>query len=114
MEDDVLLRSLVIEVLTANGYSVHAVEKLEELEVILQRTARCALLLTDVVMPKFSGPEVAKRVAQHWPGIKVLFMSGYTTNAIVHHGVLDEGIFFLQKPFTPTALAAKVREALDA
>jgi two-component system, cell cycle sensor histidine kinase and response regulator CckA len=65
-------------------------------------------------MPKMSGPEVAKRVAQHWPGIKVLFMSGYTTNAIVHHGVLDEGIFFLQKPFTPTALAAKVREALDA
>jgi two-component system, cell cycle sensor histidine kinase and response regulator CckA len=114
MEDDVLLRSLVIEVLTANGYSVHAVEKLEELEAILQRTARCALLLTDVVMPKMSGPEVAKRVAQHWPGIRVLFMSGYTTNAIVHHGVLDEGIFFLQKPFTPTALAAKVREALDA
>ncbi len=114
MEDDELLRQLVVEVLTARGYTVDAVEKPGELDVILQKSARCDLLLTDVVMPKLNGPELAKRVLQNWPGIKVLYMSGYTTNSIVHHGVLDEGLFFLQKPFTPSALAKKVREVLDA
>jgi len=114
MEDDVLLRRLTADILTAHGYVVHAVEKAEELEAFIQRTAECDLLLTDVIMPKMSGPELAKRVTQHWPGIRVLYMSGYTTNAIVHHGVLNEGLFFLQKPFMPAALAAKVREVLDA
>jgi PAS domain S-box-containing protein len=114
MEDDRLVQGLVVEVLTARGYTVHAVQKTEELESVIQQTAACDLLLTDVVMPKTSGPEIARRVSQRWPRIKVLFMSGYTTNAIVHHGVLDEGLFFLQKPFTPAALAAKVREVLDA
>ena len=114
VEDDVLLRNLAVDVLTANGYTVQAIEKPEHLETVLQDTAACDLLLTDVVMPKMSGPELAKRVTRHWPGIRVLYMSGYTTNAIVHHGVLDEGLFFLQKPFTPGALTAKVREVLDA
>jgi two-component system, cell cycle sensor histidine kinase and response regulator CckA len=114
MEDDVLLRRLAADILASHGYAVQAVEKLEELEPLLQHTAECDLLLTDVVMPKINGPELAKRVALHWPRIKVLYMSGYTTNAIVHHGVLNEGLFFLQKPFTPAALAAKVREVLDA
>jgi len=114
VEDDVLLRHLALDILTARGYSVQVVEKPEELESVIQNTAKCDLLLTDVVMPKLNGPELAKRVAQHWPGIKVLYMSGYTTDAIVHHGVLNEGLFFLQKPFTPAALTAKVREVLDA
>jgi PAS domain S-box-containing protein len=114
VEDDVLLRNLAVDILTARGYTVQTVEKPEDLEPVIQRTAKCDLLLTDVVMPKLNGPELAKRVAQHWPGIKVLYMSGYTTNAIVHHGVLNEGLFFLQKPFTPAALTAKVREVLDA
>jgi two-component system, cell cycle sensor histidine kinase and response regulator CckA len=114
MEDDELLRQLVVEVLTAVGYAVHAVEKPAELDAILQKDAPCDLLLTDVIMPKLDGPQLAKRVLPQWPGIKVLYMSGYTTDAIVHHGVLDEGLFFLQKPFTPTLLAAKVREVLDA
>src|SRR5271157_112334 len=114
LEDDVLLRNLAVDILTAHGYSVQAVEKPEELESVIQNTVKCDLLLTDVVMPKLNGPELAKRVAHHWPGIKVLYMSGYTTNAIVHHGVLNEGLFFLQKPFTPAALTAKVREVLDA
>jgi DNA-binding NtrC family response regulator len=64
-------------------------------------------------MPGIKGPELAARISAHWPGIKVLYMSGYTTNAIVHHGVLDEGLSFLQKPFSPSALAAKVREVLN-
>jgi len=113
VEDDVLLRGLAVDVLTAHGYTVETVDKPEQLDAILQQVAKCDLLVTDVVMPKMNGPELAKRVAQHWPAVKVLYMSGYTTNAIVHHGVLDEGLFFLQKPFLPAALAAKVREVLD-
>ena len=113
VEDDEIVRCLVIEILTANGYTVQSIEKLEELEAVLQYAAECALLLTDVVMPKMNGPELATRVARRWPGIKVLYMSGYTTEAIAHRKVLDEGIDFLQKPFTPATLAAKVREALD-
>ena len=114
VEDDVHLRGLVLDILTTRGYVVEVVEKAEELQSVIQRAPECDLLLTDVIMPKINGPELARRVAQHWPRIKVLYMSGYTTNAIVHHGVLDEGLFFLQKPFLPAALAAKVREVLDA
>lgn len=96
------------------GYIVQVMEKPEDLQAKLEHMPECALLLTDVVMPKLNGWEVAERVAHHWPRIKILYMSGYTTDAIVHHGVLHEGRFFLQKPFTPTALVIKVREVLDA
>ena len=73
------------------------------------------LLLTDVVMPQHERPRARRAArARFGPGMKVLFMSGYTDDAIVHHGVLDAGIAFLQKPFTPDALAQKVREVLDA
>src|SRR4029453_2394336 len=71
------------------------------------------LLLTDVVMPETSGKEVAERLRTLRPGIKVLFMSGYTDEAIVHHGVLDAEVEFIQKPFAPLALAKKVREVID-
>ena len=71
------------------------------------------LLLTDVVMPETSGKEVAERLNQIVPGINVLFMSGYTDEVIVHHGVLDSNVEFIQKPFTPMALWKKVREVLD-
>jgi len=114
VEDDALLRNLAVDVLSARGYTVSTVEKPEDLESVLERTAECDLLLTDVIMPRMNGPELAKRVAQRWPRIKVLYMSGYTSDAIVHHGVLNEGLYFLQKPFLPRALAAKVREVLDA
>jgi CheY-like chemotaxis protein len=113
VEDDVQLRQLVTSILTQRGYGVYAMQGLEDLDQLLKREPEFQLLLTDVVMPRMSGPQVARRVLEHSPAVKVLYMSGYTTNAIVHHGVLDEGLFFLQKPFTPSDLAAKVREVLD-
>jgi FixJ family two-component response regulator len=72
------------------------------------------LLLTDVIMPGMSGNDMSKILLAKQPGMPVLFMSGYTDDAIVQHGVLEAGINFLQKPFTPGALALKVREVLDA
>jgi DNA-binding NtrC family response regulator len=64
-------------------------------------------------MPTMNGRELAQALLARHPGMKVLYMSGYAENAIMHHGVLDEGTYFLEKPFTPSALAAKVREVLD-
>jgi DNA-binding response OmpR family regulator len=71
------------------------------------------LLITDVVMPKLSGKEVADQLRAVHPETKVLFMSGYTDEAIVHHGILDSGIDFIQKPFSERALAQKIRDVLD-
>jgi len=72
------------------------------------------LLVTDVIMPGMSGPDLAGRLSQPRPDMKTLYMSGYADNAIIHQGVLDEGADFIQKPFSTDGLALKVREVLDA
>jgi YesN/AraC family two-component response regulator len=71
------------------------------------------LLMTDVVMPEMNGRDLARNLLSIYPGIKRLFMSGYTADVIAHHGVLDEGVHFIQKPFTSKELAARLKEVLD-
>ena len=114
VEDDQQLRELAGRVLTGCGYQVLVADSAAEgITRCESHDGKIHLLLTDVVMPGSGGREVAKQVMARRPDVKVLYMSGYTTNAIVHHGVLDAGIAFLQKPFTPASLAAKIREVLD-
>jgi CheY-like chemotaxis protein len=113
-EDEEPVRRLVRSVLEACGYTVLEAGRVEEaLEISKRHQGRIDLLLTDVVMPQMGGRQLAERLATTRPEAKVLYISGYADNAIVHHGVLDAGTAFLQKPFTPDALARKVREVLD-
>lgn len=83
------------------------------LDLCAQREAAIHLLITDVVMPGMGGRDLVERLAPSRPGLKVLYVSGYTDEAIVQHGVLDPDVHFVQKPFTPSGLAHKVREVLD-
>lgn len=115
VEDEDVVRSLVREILNMQGYNVlEAANGVKALPVCEKHEGQIHLMLTDVVMPQMGGRELAERVARLRPATKVLFMSGYTDDAIVHHGVLDAGISFIQKPFAPDVLARKVREILDA
>jgi PAS domain S-box-containing protein len=114
VEDEEAVRSLAREVLECRGYHVlEAKGAIEALQVGEQHKERIHLLLTDVVMPQMSGRELAEHLAPLRPETKVLYMSGYADNAVVHHGLLDPGTALLQKPFTADALARKLREVLD-
>jgi DNA-binding NtrC family response regulator len=115
VEDEDMVRELARHVLTENGYAVLAAHHGEEaLQLCERHGGTVHLLLTDVVMPHgMSGRQLAERLALLRPEIRVLYMSGYTDNAIVHHGVLEPGVNFLQKPFATDALVFKVRQALD-
>jgi PAS domain S-box-containing protein len=115
VEDEDVVRGLAQKILEQSGYKVMAASRgTDAIRLCLQGTESIDLLLTDVVMPETSGKEVADRVTELLPGLRVLFMSGYTDEAIVHHGVLDSNVEFIQKPFTPAALVRRVREVLDA
>jgi two-component system, cell cycle sensor histidine kinase and response regulator CckA len=114
VEDEDAVRELARTVLESHGYSViEAVSAEEAQELAARRGAKIDLLLTDVVMPAMSGRDLARRISAQSPQTRVLYMSGYTDNVIAEGGVLEAGMSFLQKPFSPRALAAKVREVLD-
>ncbi|MGB6410796.1 MAG: PAS domain S-box protein [Candidatus Deferrimicrobiaceae bacterium] len=115
VEDEKLVRDLVREILSQHGYKVlEASRGTEALEVSGRHKGPIHLLVSDVVMPGMTGPELARRLTALRPEMGVLFMSGYTDDAILHHGVLEHGAEFLQKPFKASALGAKVRKVLDA
>lgn len=113
VEDEDMVRQITNEILTMNGYRVlQASHGNEALDVSLQHKGVIDLMVTDVVMPVMGGPELARRLAMTRPEMRVLYMSGHTDDAIVHHGVLQEGTAFLQKPFTAEAFARKLREVI--
>ena len=113
VEDEAEVRSLIRLELESRGYTVlETDDAAKALETCESHDQPIHLLLTDVVMPKMSGPMVAQKVAELRPGIKVLYMSGYTDDAIVHHGVLSQEMPFIQKPFSPLTLRRKIREVL--
>ncbi|MBI5576818.1 MAG: PAS domain S-box protein [Deltaproteobacteria bacterium] len=114
-EDEEAVRMLALEILVMNGYTVLAAGDGEEaLRTSARYEGKIDLMLCDVVMPGMSGADLSRKIALSRPDMKVLFMSGYTDNAIVHRGVLDPGTAFIEKPFSPDALARKVRAVLDA
>jgi signal transduction histidine kinase len=113
-EDDEQVRALVRSALAANGYTVLEASSMSEAMLLGTRhTGRIHLLLTDVVLQEGNGGDLATALQAALPGIKVLFMSGYTEGGILTRGVLDPGVRFLQKPFVPQALCRKIREVLD-
>ncbi|HEY6224072.1 MAG TPA: PAS domain S-box protein, partial [Gemmatimonadales bacterium] len=113
-EDAAPVRAVARQILERNGYTVlEAPNGKAAIDIAAQRQGPIHLLLTDVVMPELSGRQLADQITAQRPELKVLFMSGYTDDAVVRHGVLEAGIAYLQKPFTPDGLARKVREVLD-
>lgn len=114
VEDDPSVRTLAVLILSECGYEVQeATDAIAALELI-HDSAPFDLVLTDVIMPQMSGKQLHDQIKKKMPHIKVLLMSGYTDDALAHHGVLEDGLSFLEKPFSPTQLTRKVREVLDA
>ena len=113
VEDQEAACEMIVEILREEGYRVLAASDGIQAQEVLRRSPETVdLLLTDVVMPKMSGTDLARALAESQPRMRVLYMSGYTDEVITHHGVLNPGVSFLQKPFTTAALADRVRKAL--
>jgi PAS domain S-box-containing protein len=114
VEDDPQVRAIAASVLRRNGYVVlETANGGEAIMICEQHGAKIDLLVTDVVLPLMSGRQIAERVRGMRPEIKILFMSGYTDDAVLQHGILDSGMAYLQKPITPSSLTQKVREVID-
>jgi CheY-like chemotaxis protein len=114
VEDAPAVRVLARDVLKAQGYTVvEAQHGREALRIAEQYAGPIHLLLTDVVMPEMNGRDLVEQLAPLRPSMAIIYMSGYTDTVVVHHGGLDPGAAFLQKPFTPSALLGKIRQLLD-
>ncbi|MBU5613891.1 hybrid sensor histidine kinase/response regulator [Geomonas azotofigens] len=114
VEDEPRILEMIKSMLELQGYTPLAASTPEQaLDLAGMHPGKIELLLTDVVMPGMNGHDLARRLQEKRPAIKTLFMSGYTSNVIVHHGVLEEGVAFIQKPFTMTGLALKIKAVLN-
>jgi response regulator RpfG family c-di-GMP phosphodiesterase len=114
VEDELTILNIATMILTKQGYKVLAANTPgEAIKLAREHVGEIHLLMTDVVMPEMNGRDLAKNLLSMYPGIKRLFMSGYTADVITHHGVLDEGVYFIQKSFNMNALTSKLREVLD-
>jgi len=114
VEDTIWLRELIGRVLQTCGYEVmEAAHGEEAIQLAGTHRGTIHLLVSDLVLPGISGRRLAERLGASKPGIKLLYISGYTADAVIRHGVLESETSFLQKPFSPGALACKVREVLD-
>ena len=114
VEDEPMILDITTTMLELQGYKILAAATPgEALRLAREQAGTIHLLMTDVVMPEMNGRDLAEKLLVLYPDLKLLFMSGYTANVIAHHGVLDEGVHFIQKPFALKDLAAQVREALD-
>ncbi len=114
VEDEPRILSMIEKMLKPRGYTIlPAATPGEAIRLANDHTGEIHLLITDVVMPNINGYELAKRILSIYPNLRCLFMSGYTANVIAHHGVLDEGVHFIEKPFAMKQLTSKIREVLD-
>lgn len=114
VEDEPMILEMTTTMLKLQGYNVlPAATPGEAIRLAREHAGEIHLLMTDVVMPEMNGKDLAKNLLSLYPDLKRLFMSGYTANVIAHHGVLDEGVNFIQKPFSMDDLAAKIRDVLD-
>jgi CheY-like chemotaxis protein len=114
VEDEPSILRISQKILENLGYGVlAATNPIEAVQLAEEFDGEIHLLLTDVVMPEMNGREMAERLRSFYPDLRVLFMSGYTADVIAHRGVLDDGVNFIQKPFSNQALGSKVREALE-
>lgn len=114
VEDDASILNLGIKILENLGYNVLATTRSKDAKKMAEEyDGQINLLITDVVMPEMNGRELSEQLQLLYPELKILFMSGYTANVIAHQGVLDEGIYFISKPFSPKDIALKIREVLD-